>query len=136
MIVAERKTGVASNDSQRGSGWVVKGSMLAAFAALLAMASATVASAETVTGEVVDAFCFSAMGAKGASHKQCAVACVKKGIPVSLVEPSGNVYILLPAKNDQPLPDGVYSKMEDQVTVTGKEYSKGGVNFLTAESVK
>jgi len=92
---------------------------------------------KSVTGTLQDSYCYGAMGAKGAtSHKQCAVACVKKGIPVSLVEASGNVYILLPAKNDQPLPDGVYSKMEDQVTVTGKEYSKGGVNFLTAESVK
>ena len=91
---------------------------------------------KSVTGTLEDSYCYGAMGAKGASHKQCAVACVKKGIPVSLVEASGNVYILLPAKNDQPLPDGVYSKMEDQVTVTGKEYSKGGVNFLTAESLK
>jgi hypothetical protein len=44
--------------------------------------------------------------------------------------------VLLPPKNDEPLPDSVYDKMEAQVTVTGKEYSKGGVNFLTVESVK
>jgi hypothetical protein len=91
---------------------------------------------KSVTGTLEDSYCYGAMGAKGASHKQCAIACVKKGIPVALVDASGNIYIVLPAKNDQPLPDEVYSKMEDQVTVTGKEYNKGGVNFLTAESVK
>jgi hypothetical protein len=91
---------------------------------------------KSVTGTLEDSYCYGAMGAKGASHKQCAIECVKKGIPVALVDASGNIYILLPAKNDQPLPDDVYSKMEDQVTVTGKEYSKGGVNFLTAEAVK
>ena len=91
---------------------------------------------KSITGTLEDSYCYGAMGAKGASHKQCAVACVKKGIPVALVDTSGNIFILLPAKNDQPLPDDVYSKMEDQVTVTGKEYSKGGVNFLTAESLK
>jgi len=137
MIVAERKTGVASNDSQRGSGWVVKGSMLAAFAALLAMASATVASAETVTGEVVDAFCFSAMGAKGASHKQCGIDCAKKGIPVALLENGTNkVYVLLPAKDKSPLPDEVINKMGSEATVTGTVHSTGGSTFLTVESVK
>jgi hypothetical protein len=28
------------------------------------------------------------------------------------------------------------NNMEKEVTVTGKEYSKGGVNFLTVDSVK
>jgi hypothetical protein len=98
--------------------------------------AAGTAAEKSVTGTLEDSYCYGAMGAKGASHKQCATACVKKGIPVALVDASCNIYILLPAKNDQPLPDDVYSKMEDQVTVTGKEYSKGGVNFITAESVK
>jgi hypothetical protein len=91
---------------------------------------------KSVTGTLEDSYCYGAMGAKGASHKQCAAACARKGIPVALVDANGNIHILLPAKNDQPLPDDVFSKMEEQVTVTGKEYSKGGVNFLTAESVK
>jgi hypothetical protein len=33
-------------------------------------------------------------------------------------------------------PKEVISKMEDEVTITGKEYSKGGVNYLTVESIK
>jgi hypothetical protein len=91
---------------------------------------------KSVTGTLEDSYCYGTMGAKGASHKGCAIECVKKGIPISLVDSSGQIYILLPPKNDEPMPDDVIAKMEGQVTVTGKEYSKGGVNFLTAESVK
>src|SRR2546426_495797 len=34
----------------------------------------------SVTGEVIDTFCYTAMGAKGTSHKQCGIDCAKKGI--------------------------------------------------------
>ncbi len=91
----------------------------------------------SVTGHLRDSFCYMAMGAHGASHKKCAVGCAKAGIPVLLVEDkTDNSYVLLPAKNAQPLPSSVIDKMEEKVTVTGKEYSKGGVRFLTVESVK
>jgi hypothetical protein len=92
---------------------------------------------KSVTGTLVDSYCYSVMGAHGASHKQCAMGCAKKGIPVGLEEKgTGKVYVLLPKKNAQPLPDEVISKMEDEVTVTGHEYTKGGTTFLTVDSVK
>jgi hypothetical protein len=92
---------------------------------------------KSVTGTPEDSFCWAAMGAHGASHQKCATACAKKGIPVSLVEKgTDKVYVLIPPKNDQPLPDDLVNKMENEVTVTGKEFTKGGVNYLTVESVK
>jgi hypothetical protein len=92
---------------------------------------------KSVTGTLEDSFCYGTMGAMGPSHKKCATECAKKGIPVALVEKgSGKIFMLLPPKNAQPIPDDVISKMEDEVTVTGKEYAKGGVVFLTVESVK
>jgi len=39
-------------------------------------------------------------------------------------------------KNDSTLPGDITSKMEDEVTVTGDAYSKGGVNYLTVKLVK
>ena len=45
-------------------------------------------------------------------------------------------YVLLPNKDASPLPDTVIQRMEDQVTVTGKEYSKNGVDYLVVDSVK
>jgi hypothetical protein len=34
------------------------------------------------------------------------------------------------------MPDDVINKMEDEVTVTGDEYDKGGVSYLTVKSIK
>jgi type 1 fimbria pilin len=91
----------------------------------------------TVTGTLEDSYCYMTMGAHGPSHKKCAMECAEKGIPVSLVEKGAKkIYILLPPKNAESLSKDVISKMEDEVTVTGKEYSKGGVNYLTVESIK
>ena len=92
---------------------------------------------KSVTGNLEDAYCYGTMGAKGPGHKSCAIKCASKGIPVTLIE-SGTEksYILLPNKDASPLPDTVISRMEDKVTVTGKTYSKNGVDYLVVESVK
>lgn len=95
------------------------------------------AAAKSVTGTLEDSFCYNVVGAKGAGHAQCALKCAQKGIPVALVEKgTDKMYILLPPKNEEPLPQDVMKNMEKEVTVTGKSYSKGGVEFLTVESVK
>jgi hypothetical protein len=95
------------------------------------------AAQQAVTGTLEDSFCFATMGAHGPGHKKCAIGCAKKGIPIALVEKgTDTMYILLPPKNDSAMPDDVISKMEDEVTVTGEEYDKGGVKYLTVQSVK
>jgi hypothetical protein len=101
-------------------------------------AAATVlASEKAVTGTLEDSFCFVTMGAHGAGHKKCAAGCAKKGIPVALVEKgTDKMYILLPPKNDSELPANVIGKMESEVTVTGDQYDKGGVSYLTVKSLK
>ena len=102
--------------------------------ALIPIASAT---EKSVNGTLEDSFCYIIMGAHGSSHRKCAQTCAKKGIPVSLVEKgTGTMYILLPPKNDEPIPDSIISQMEDEVTVTGDEYDKGGVHYLTVRTVK
>jgi hypothetical protein len=111
---------------------------LAVGLALSVGAVGTGLAAETsVTGHLRDSFCFLTMGAHGPSHQKCAMACAKKGIPVLLVEDkTDKSYVLMPAKNGESLPDSVIDKMEDEVTVTGDEFAKGGVTFLTVKSVK
>jgi hypothetical protein len=102
-----------------------------------ALVSPAVAAEKSVTGKLEDSFCYVTMGAHGPNHQKCAQTCAKKGIPVSLVEKgSGDMYVLLPPKNDEPISDNITNKMEDQVTVTGDEYVKGGVHYLTVKSVK
>jgi hypothetical protein len=95
------------------------------------------AATKSVTGTLEDSYCYGLMGAQGASHKKCATVCAKKGAPVALVEKgTGKVWVVLPAKNASPYSDDVISKMEDEVTITGKVANKGGVDFITAESIK
>jgi hypothetical protein len=116
------------------AGLVGLGAMLAIGTAGLGIAADA---QKSVTGNLEDSFCYTVVGAHGAGHAQCALKCAQKGIPVGLVEKgTEKMYILLPPKNEQAIPDDVLKNMENQVTVTGKSYSKGGVEFLTVESVK
>jgi len=103
----------------------------------IGIAGGASAAGSSVSGHLRDGFCYTSMGAQGPSHQKCAMGCAKAGIPVLLVEDkTDKTYVLLPPKDAQPLPSAVFDKMEDQVTVTGQEYSKGGITFLTVESVK
>jgi hypothetical protein len=113
--------------------------MIAGFGLLISagFVASAFAAEKNVTGTLEDSFCYVTMGAHGASHKKCAAECAKKGIPVALVENgTDKMYVLLPAKNDSSLPDSVLGRMEDQVTVSGDEFTKGGVTYLTVKSVK
>ena len=92
---------------------------------------------KSVTGNLRDGFCNTTMGANGPGHKKCAISGAKAGIPVVLVEKGTNKsYILIPPKDDEPLPASVIDHMEDEVTVSGKVYEKDGTNFLQVESIK
>lgn len=91
----------------------------------------------TVTGEVIDTYCYSTEGARGMGHKACAMACAKQGIPVGLLEKGTNkVYVLLPDKKETPIPAGVIDKCGEEITVTGQKFLTGGDTFLTIESFK
>ena len=104
---------------------------------LAGIALAADSSAKSVTGNLEDAYCYGTMGAKGAGHKQCAIKCASAGIPVTLIEKgTEKSYVLLPNKDASPLPDTVISRMEDEVTVTGKTYNKNGTDYLVVDSVK
>jgi len=111
--------------------------VLTSFLILLNMFTVVHAQTVTVKGEVIDTYCYALMGAKGESHRQCAIDCVKAGIPAGLLEEgTGKVYVLLPNKDKAGLPKEVIDKMGRTASVTGKAYTSGGSNFLTVESVK
>jgi hypothetical protein len=92
----------------------------------------------TVKGEVIDTYCYALMGAKGESHRQCAIDCFKAGIPAGLLENGTNkVFVLLPNKDKTSLPQSaILEKMGRQASISGKVYNSGGSNFLTVESIK
>jgi|SRR5271163_1876158 len=106
-------------------------------AGLAGIAIAADTSDTSVTGNLRDAYCYGTMGAHGPGHKACAIKCASAGIPVILIERgTEKSYILLPDKDASPLPQSVISRMEDEVTVTGKEYTKNGTKYIVVDSVK
>jgi len=116
---------------------IIAGLLISFLMVLIGVVQVYAAETVTVTGEIIDTYCFALMGAKGESHRQCAIDCVKKGIPAGLLEDGTNkVYVLLPNKDKAPLPKAVIDKMAKKVTITGKVYLNGGSQFLTIESIK
>lgn len=112
------------------------GAGVALMFAVAGMAMAAEGQTVSVTGMLRGGYCFITMGAHGAKHKECAMTCAKKGIPVLLVTENHKMYTLLPPKRGHAIPSDVISHMEDKVTVTGREYTKDGQNFLTVQSLK
>src|SRR3970282_2647122 len=58
----------------------------------------------TIKGEIIDSKCYltGMMGGKGEEHKDCAIACIKGGLPVAILEEkTGNVYVVVPAKSQK-----------------------------------
>ena len=111
--------------------------LVSLFLVLGFVAQVYAAEAVTVKGELIDTYCYALMGAKGESHRQCAIDCVKAGIPAGLLEEgTGKVYVLLPSKDKTGLPKGVMDKMGRMASITGKVYTSGGSQFLTVESIK
>ena len=47
-------------------------------------------------GEVVELACFLRQGARGAEHRPCAEACLKRGMAAGLLTDAGDLYLLIP----------------------------------------
>lgn len=90
----------------------------------------------TVTGEVVDLACYLAKGSKGERHKSCAEHCVKEGKPVGLLTDSGDLYLLIDDHDDAAPFDAAKALVAKRAKITGKKFSKGGVQSVLVTSAK
>ena len=84
----------------------------------------------TVKGEIVDLACYLSKGSKGKRHKTCAELCAKKGLPIGVLNDAGDVYLLI-EDHDDPAPyDAAKGLAGEQAEVTGKKFTKGGVQSI------
>lgn len=90
----------------------------------------------TITGEVVDMWCYLEGGDRGPAKKDCATACAKAGNPIGVLDAKGSLYVAAGLKDHQPAQALLLNKMSDQVTVTGTLVKKAGVQMIYIESVK
>ncbi len=101
---------------------------------VVSLAAPVFAKTETVKGELVDQACY--MKDKknvGASHKECADTCAKKGQPVALLTADGKVYQVtggLAAENNAKL----VPHMSHTVEITGDVSEKDGKLMIAADA--
>lgn len=92
-----------------------------------------------VTGEVVDTWCYvtEIMYALGTAHHQCAVWCAVGGIPVSIRDGDGNVYMVLKVEGDSTnvANPKIVTIQSHEVTVDGDLYERDGVKYLLVDAV-
>lgn len=116
-------------------------------AALLAalLPGAALASGEriTVTGEIVDTWCYfsGVMGGPeavvGTAHHTCALWCSAGGIPVGLLARDGTVYMVLEIEGAGTA-DATPTQLHlagHEVTADGIHYARDGLNYIVVEEV-
>ena len=107
-------------------------------AGLAAPASAMEAKRVTVSGELVDTWCYVSeiMYSVGTAHHQCAVWCAVGGIPVSIKDDAGDVYVVLRIEDEDPVGNKRMVRIQShQVTVNGDLYERDGVRYLVVTEV-
>jgi len=93
----------------------------------------------TIKGEIIDVKCYISgmMGGKGPQHEECAIACIKGGLPVGILdEKTGDVYTIVPAKGMKGANEALLPYVAKTVTVKGKVIEKGGNRLLLYSSLE
>jgi hypothetical protein len=93
----------------------------------------------SVTGEVIDSWCYISeiMFGKGTTHHQCAVWCAAGGIPVGILADDGQVYMVLKMGDDATsvANPAIMRIQTHRVTVAGDLYRRDGINYLLVSRV-
>src|SRR5207249_3580269 len=82
----------------------------------------------TLTGDVTDVKCYlSGMASTGDDHTQCAIDCIKGGLPVGVVEEkTEKLYVVVPERGMKPANEALVKYLSHKVTLTGTFHEKGG----------
>ncbi|WP_226780529.1 hypothetical protein [Oceaniglobus trochenteri] len=120
--------------------------LLRPLAALLALAAPLHAAEGTrisVTGEIIDTWCYfsGVMGGPdavvGSAHHTCALWCSAGGIPVGLLAEDGTVYMVLKIEGSAESAGGdtQLNLASHQIVADGMHYQRDGLNYLVVEKV-
>ena len=113
--------------------------MTGAMLALTVGSGPAAAERATITGEVIDSWCYltEIMYPLGTAHHQCAIWCATGGVPVGIVDDDERVYIVLSIENDT---DNVANPtvldiQSHRVTVEGDVFERDGITYLTIDKL-
>lgn len=91
---------------------------------------------KTFVGHVVDLACYMGHGSIGESHRECAAACARSGIPLAILDQaSGTLYLPLAKDHHAPANKELLPFVEADVQVTGTVVDKDGMKAILLESV-
>ena len=92
----------------------------------------------SINGEIIDIKCYSTItGGHGADHEECALNCIKGGLPVGLLQDKTNkVYLVVPAKGMKGANEELTPFVAKKVTLKGKIVEKGGQKTFLYSSVE
>jgi hypothetical protein len=89
----------------------------------------------TISGEIVETYCWAVHQVGGTGHAQCGIECAKRGLPVALYDSkSHTAYILLPARDKMSLPSDLIAAMGQRLKVQGEVVERGRIQFLIVRS--
>jgi hypothetical protein len=88
----------------------------------------------TLTGEVIDLYCYMGHKGQGAEHAKCATACITKGMPVGYLTSDGTLYVIV-GKDHAPANADVAAFAGKQSTITGKVMENNGVKAIELISI-
>ncbi|MBI3587258.1 MAG: hypothetical protein HY088_09035 [Ignavibacteriales bacterium] len=93
----------------------------------------------TIKGEIIDTKCYltGMMGGRGEEHKDCAIACIKGGLPVGILEEkTGKVYVVVPAKGQKGANEALVQYAAETLTLKGMFIEKGGTKVFAYNSIE
>ncbi|MBI4546524.1 MAG: hypothetical protein HY707_00985 [Ignavibacteriae bacterium] len=93
----------------------------------------------TITGEVIDQKCYltGMNGARGEAHKECAISCIKGGLPVGVLEDkTEKVYTVVPKGGMKGANEELVQYAAQKVKLTGMTAKKGGQNLFIYSKVE
>ncbi|MBI2104660.1 MAG: hypothetical protein HYT90_03635 [Candidatus Omnitrophica bacterium] len=101
-----------------------------------ASAAPAVPAEESLTGEVVDVFCYLSHGEEGlgTSHAGCAKKCIKGGLPVAIKV--GDQLYLASMADHNPANERLADLAGKQVTVRGKVMERDGQHLIAISQIE
>ncbi len=93
---------------------------------------------KTITGQVIDMTCYVKHDSKGAEHKQCALECAQKGLPMGILSDDGKIYQIMGAGHDdlKTVNAAFLDYVEEKVIVVSQVYEKNGTNVIVISKIK
>jgi hypothetical protein len=89
----------------------------------------------TLTGTIVDMYCYVTHGSRDAGHTACANACIARGVPAGFLANDGTLYVLFGEKPFS-VKDQVKDLADVPIRLTGTPVVRSGAKGIQIKSIE